>query len=143
MTDYERIKQEFDLSLRGLIDRIFPVGRGFFTADEADDPNRTYPGTVWVRIEGRFLLPAGPTHPLGEVGGKESHTLTVEQLAPHSHPMYFRSGATTGAYHSAPPSSSNSGLETVTNAVIHSTGQGRPFPTMPPYIARYYWERVT
>lgn len=112
MTGYEKIKQEFDLSLLAknkkgldalekafkelsgnLFSKVYPVG-SIYMSTSSTSPKNLFGGT-WARIEGAFLLAASDStesYKGGKTGGSPTHkhttaghTLTVEQLPSHSH----------------------------------------------------------
>lgn len=50
------------------------------------NPSTKYPGTVWSLLEeGTFIMAAGANAPVGSVGGSNTHTITVEEMAKHNH----------------------------------------------------------
>ena len=68
------------------LDREHPVGGAPYLTllpAQEDDPNVKWPWSTWtLDTSGRFLLGASDSHPLGETGGGETHTLTEGEL-PH------------------------------------------------------------
>jgi microcystin-dependent protein len=85
--------------------------------------------------------PGLSTIDLGQVGGQESVTLTVNQLAPHSHP----SGATNGAATSTRPSGrvdAGGGAYADTADALKQVdppvGGGAPHGNMQPYLGLNY-----
>lgn len=65
-----------------------PVGSLFFTKDNRNPDEILFGGggvTKWKQIEGRFIYGASASHPIGQTGGEESHTLTVGETPAHSH----------------------------------------------------------
>lgn len=78
---------------------------------------------------------------LGQVGGEENHPLTVNELAPHSHPI----GATNGAAASSRPAGrvdAGGGAYADTadaqKQVDPPVGGGQPHNNMPPYLGLNY-----
>ncbi len=140
MTDYERIKREFDLSLlekKKLMDQVWPVGSIYMSLDATDPAVRF--GGVWERIQDAFLLAASDAHPAGERGGEAEVTLTQEQMPKHSHSircMEIGSGVTDTYIFARPYESS--GDDSQTSAV----GGNRPHNNMPPYLSVYMWRRT-
>ena len=63
--------------------QYYPVGAIWQTATELD-PADLFGGT-WELIENRSLIGAGNKYQLGEEGGEDEVTLTVEQLPVHKH----------------------------------------------------------
>lgn len=66
-----------------VLDTFFPVGSTYISIDANFNPNNQFGGT-WSKIENRFLLGSG-TRDVGQQGGVESVTLTVNQIPAHSH----------------------------------------------------------
>ena len=112
MTDYEKIKREFDLSgiascqkqlgeLSAALSRLFPNGLpagtladyicpvgGIYISTLPQSPATLYGGS-WERIEDRFLLCAGQTFVPGSVGGEAQTTLEMTHIPAHRHQMSF------------------------------------------------------
>ena len=85
--------QESEALKKTMIDWFYPVG-SIFQTTTANDPNRLWPGTRWVKMDaGRVLISAGTytengktyTYKLGDKGGEAKHQLTTEELAAHTH----------------------------------------------------------
>lgn len=75
-------------SQKGLLDKFYPVGAVFITADDSFNPSSSF-GGKWEKISGRFLIGSGNNTDEENVsrsfttqttGGSYSHTLTKEQL---------------------------------------------------------------
>ena len=111
-------------------------------------------------LRGRFVLGAGGTYNPGAAGGSEEVTLTVEQLARHSHGQYVPASATgstsTGYTNLVNPASTSNpvsgrpykdGLfDASTNANQVNTkmqGNNEPHENMPPYYALCYIIKVS
>lgn len=150
MTDYERIKREYDLSLlqkNRLMDKVWPVGSIYMSLD-ATDPSVRF-GGVWERIQNAFLLAASDAHPAGESGGEESHTLTGDEAPslafriPHV-AGYNGSYAVSGCAESTVAHNYEGAANAVHNTGWHhiSAGGGQPHNNMPPYLAVYIWKRI-
>ena len=52
-------------------------------------PTTSWPGTSWVQVQGRMLMGASDTYPVGSEGGEAEHTLTVPEIPAHSHKVYM------------------------------------------------------
>lgn len=88
-------------------------------------------------LRDKFVLSAGPNHPIGETGGSEEVTLTVAQMPSHRHDLkYGGSGSTTNT----PLRSVTTGGNTL---ATNSTGGSQPHPNMPPYYAMCYIMKLT
>ena len=93
---------------------------------------------TWEQIKDVFLLSAGDNHPYGETGGRETQTLTIDQIPPHTHDLL-------GISSRVPASVWNGAVGTgsaETNIELGTTGGGEPFDIMPPYRAVYVWKRI-
>lgn len=73
----------------------WPVG-AVLQMTNGTNPNSIYPGTVWERIQGAFLLGSSSSHALGTTGGAETATLTAANLPAHTH-TYAKSNTATGS----------------------------------------------
>ncbi len=119
-----------------LHDAIWPIGSVYISVND-NNPEELF-GGVWEKIENAFLLGASSAHPLGEIGGYEEHTLSLEEMPKHSHNIwggevvssaYVNGFALTSDY--------------LTNqyATIDA-GEGKPHNNMPPYLAVSIWKRI-
>lgn len=155
MTDYERIKREYDLSLlqkNRLMDKVWPVGSIYMSLD-ATDPSVRF-GGVWERIQNAFLLAASDAHPAGESGGEENHALTIDEMPNISGTIEMHGVGTgtsiagaTGVFYGGYYQSSYA--QPVGNASAGSFayiglafGGNQPHNNMPPYLAVYIWKRI-
>lgn len=142
MTDYERIKREYDLSLleKGrLMDKVWPIGSIYMSIDSTDPAIRF--GGRWVRIEGRFLLGASKDHPVNEESGEETHVLSVDEMPEHAHDQAEMQYGHDWLGVSGQWSASSSG-DVTHRYVTAAAGGGQPHNNMPPYLAVYIWKRV-
>lgn len=71
---------------------VHPVGDYFWTSN-AENPGDRYGGT-WGQIKDVFLLAAGDSYAAGSTGGEATHSLTVDELASHTH--YINGNVTGG-----------------------------------------------
>lgn len=122
-----------------LIDTLYPVGAHYITTTE-DNPQVLFGRGVWAKVAaGKTLLGANSTYTLGSTGGESTHTLTVNELASHSHNTsrvtHSRNGDNDGTKDYGRPST-NSGVYT------GYTGGGAAHNNMQPYIKVIVWKRV-
>lgn len=113
-----------------------PIGSVIFLNNTLD-PNTYFMGT-WEKIEEEvFFMTASSDFPVGQVSGSNTHTLTVDEIPPHSH-GYNRpistQNVTTGNY----------GIKNwIENAQTNSTGGGQPFDVRPRRYAINAWARIS
>lgn len=93
-------------------------------------------------LQGRFILGASSSHAVGQKGGSETHTITINEMPAHTH---TESGVTSttstlgGSLFSAgedliaPAATKNSG----------STGGGAAMSIMPPYYSLAYIMKIS
>lgn len=90
-------------------------------------------------LRGRFILGVSETHPMGETGGEEEVTLTVEQIPRHNHGYYLAQGGRSIVSSSV---GNNTGYPYLSNAntLADTSNEGldQPCPNMPPYYALIY-----
>lgn len=128
----------------------FPVGSVLHMV-ESTDPNYLYPNTHWERMQGKFLLGASDTHPLGEVGGEEFHTLSANEMPAHSHGVYYNGHFTIGSW----GGSGTSGIPYEASSWgagyrpahwfepgTYNAGGSGSHNNMPPYEVVYMWKRT-
>lgn len=110
------------------------------TLDTEAKVKAIYGGTTWVKIEGQFLLGASSTHAVNSTGGEETHTLTIDEIPPHSHS--YNAGATCFAEGGSNDASQVAGNRNYQYLAIGNTGGGQAHNNMPPFKAVYIWERT-
>ena len=144
-------------------EKYFPVGIIIAFAIDVNPEKEI--GGFWVRISDVFLLGAGNKYGGGDIGGSETITLTENELPEHSHNIehshrvessdknssWYRYSASstnklnvnssTGAPFSsfAIPYGTTTSISTTNSK---TTGQGKAFSILPPYLGVYYWKRV-
>lgn len=139
----------YDKKIKAYIDSRcgYAVGSIYTTIDANFDPNTVFGGT-WEKIENKFLRGSGTdadgnTLNVGDTGGEETHTLTLDEMPAHSHGYSSHSFSTTTA---------GSGSNTVVSSIKSSSattgttggsgGSANPFSILPPYLVVIYWKRV-
>lgn len=91
-------------------------------------------------LRDKFVLGAGENHPVGEEGGEETHTLTVEELAKHLHTDNAYGGNVVKV---AKTSSGTENLWSTVKTTTGETGNNTPHNNMPPYYALCYIIKLT
>lgn len=91
-------------------------------------------------LRGRFVLGVNESHELGETGGEEEVTLTVEQMPTHSHGIKTISGPSTirEMFVSLKDSSKNYGDSAFESGYMTNSGKNKPHNNLPPYYALCY-----
>lgn len=127
---------------------------GWLLCDGKEYDRRTYPELARVfgngfrfrvpDLRGRFVLGASSTHPAGEQGGEEKHTMTTAEMPRHQHQIGGEStqwGGGAGIYQTdfsgggRWPGISSFGAGYLDRAVAQVTGGSQPFNIMPPYVS--------
>lgn len=99
-----------------------------------------YGGTSWAKIEGKFLLGTSSTHAIGSTGGEETHTLTINEIPPHSHS--YNAGATCFVEGGTNDVAQVAGNRNYQYFALGTTGGGQAHNNMPPFKTVYIWERT-
>lgn len=120
-----------------LMDFIFPVGF-ILTLYNHTDPNEIYTGTTWVRINNTFLWATTATGTIGQTGGEQTHTLTVDEIPSHRHYGVRRNGAGDSGTHSSGASAGDGTTQPYTDYA----GGGAAHNNMPPYVQVSMWRRT-
>lgn len=113
----------------------WPVG-SIYIAYNHTDPSTLFGGT-WTRITNAFLWATTSGGTIGQTGGSQTHTLTVDELPAHSHGSVYSQhadGTKNAAWYTA------TGSNLAYGAV--STGGGAAHNNMPPYIQVSVWRRT-
>lgn len=121
-------------------DMIYPVGSYYETSDTSFDPNTAWGGTWSLEAEGLVHIGAGSNYTVGDTGGEETHTLTVDEMPSHSHSYSEGSGSGT----IAAAGSSFWVVANPTSATLstNSAGGGQAHNNMQPYIVVNRWHRT-
>ncbi|MCG2794164.1 MAG: tail fiber protein [Weeksellaceae bacterium] len=98
------------------------------------------------KIQSRVLISDNTTHPLGQYGGEEAHTLTISEMPAHTH---FVNATTTPGNNNSPtnqlPADTKvldkeyaditiGNLNTMNGETVGNAGGSQPHPNMQPYI---------
>lgn len=136
---------------------LMPVGHILITST-ATNPATTYGFGTWTRIQGKFIVgvdDGDADFDLDDTGGAKTHTLTEAEMPSHTHIQNAHSHVSYHRNHTlgypssggnimmhdpatyAPNSSTNN-----TTATNQNTGGGGAHNNLPPFIAKYVWERT-
>ena len=155
------------ISVTGIFEAIFPIGRGFIDFTDTDYSN--YLGFTWER-ELVGLTPVGLNttdsdfDTIGKTGGEKIHALTVSEIPSHSHTNTVSDSGThthntwgtyqiahaSGSVRSTVTGSADEGRSNPTDLngnhthtiTINNTGGGQAHNNMPPYKVVAYWKRI-
>lgn len=131
-----------------LVDYIFPIGSIHLSIDDIN-PSLRFTGTTWVKVsDGKFLAGVGTgtdknaayatiTSGNDSSTGEYQHTLSVNEIPPHSHqfPVYRDSSSDGGNIQAGTGSF-------LVNASTINTGGGLAHNNIPPYFGIYVWKRT-
>lgn len=143
---------EYGLGGKALIDRIYPVGSIYISTSSTFNPQNVWGGTWRKTADGRCLIGANDTYPLGSTGGEAAHYLTGNEMPPHGHTAGTVAGFklnhrgiarnaldTNSEQFLWIDQSSNSGSSVLST---NAEGGGASHNNMQPYLAVYIWERT-
>lgn len=109
----------------------------------AEHPASTWLGTQWERYGNGMVVVGvsegeGEFASAGQIGGSKTHSLTIAEMPPHTHPSggYDMPGDPNLGW----PSGDTSGSNTAANTGV--TGGGQPHNNLQPYVALYRWRRI-
>ena len=147
----DNIEVTFDTMFNQKMLSIYPIG-AIYMSVSSTSPASLFGGT-WEQIQDRFLLAAGSSYAAGATGGEAVHTLTVDEMPQHGHPV-----AISSQYYNVNPifwdsskgSTDNNawgfgyGTKTDEGTYVTAayTGGGTAHNNMPPYLAIYVWKRT-
>lgn len=129
---------------------LYPIGSIYISTNPTFNPQTTW-GGKWERTaEGRCLIGANDTYPIGSTGGEATHTLSIDEMPSHDHgladwAMSWKLNGVSGevnlnASATAEAWSNNHGYFKSQTTKI--TGGSKPHNNMQPYLAVYIWERT-
>lgn len=138
-----RVEQnEQDISQ--LVSLIYPVGAIYMSVN-ATSPAELFGGTWEEFGKGRTVVGVDTTqaefNTVEKTGGAKTHTLTIPELASHTH-VISRYWSNTAPGDSAFYGSNASGAGGVNNYGIGEAGGNQPHNNLQPYITCYMWKRV-
>ena len=155
------------ISVTGIFEAIFPIGRGFIDFTDTDYSN--YLGFTWER-ELVGLTPVGLNtadsdfDTIGKTGGEKRHQLKIEEMPSHNHTNTVSNSGThthntwgtyqiahaSGGIRSTVTGSADEGRSNPTDLngnhvhtiTINDTGGGQAHNNMSPYKVVAYWKRT-
>ena len=147
------LSDEIAFEEKSIFEVCHPVGSIFQTTDESVDPKKLCKGnTTWELIKGKFLLSVDPEKEdyskSGSIGGEEKHTLSIDEMPEHKHPIVRSDGTSVGSWQTNASAGSLWWMPADgpvgTNMEYHTTdvGGGKEHNNMPPYYTVYTWHRL-
>lgn len=141
-------------SKQELLDLIYPIGSIYLSLTNSSP--QSFLGGIWQRIsQGRCLLGANDTtYTVGQHGGEEYHTLTIDEMPAHNHTaimslqnsqtLYFANNNDEHVLERATVKNNTGSTSSEYNepAYTNYTGASQPHNNMPPYLAVYMWHRT-
>lgn len=123
-----------------LLDIVWPVGSVYLSAAETSP--QTLFGGIWEQIKDVFLLAAGDSHAAGSTGGEETHVLTAEEMANHTHGYDYTGQSVTEGVNAIRLYQAASTQYNAYSGKATSNCGGQAHNNMPPYLAVYVWKRT-
>lgn len=125
---------------------LYPVGSIYISTNSSFNPNISWGGT-WVKTaDGRCLIGANSTYPLGSTGGEAEHALSIDELPSHSHGIYgadSRNGNVTVPQPRFTYKDTGQTTSYISGIMgTELTGSNNAHNNMQPYLAVYIWERT-
>src|SRR5690606_1569262 len=108
------------------------------------NPNSLYGFGTWTRIQGRMIVGVSDTDndfDLDDTGGAKTHTLTISEMPSHNHTVSYQYPFAAGGNGIFVPATTATTPTGQTPATVQNTGGGQPHNHMPPFIAKYIWQR--
>jgi hypothetical protein len=149
-TGFEAMFQGVDDILKTFSDRLgeltlntmYPIGSIYMSTTDTN-PGLTFGGT-WERW-GTGKVPVGVDESdedfahVEATGGEKTHTLTVDELASHTH-LTPRLGIANGGYHVS--GTASTGQVGIKDGLTTPTGGNKAHNNLQPYVTCYMWKRT-
>lgn len=127
--------------LDSLLDHIYPVNSIYISYSHTS-PAELFGGT-WTRINNAFLWATTSGGTIGQTGGEQTHTLTVNEMPSHRHTIGGQSLSPSAPLHDTYFNSSITNTTANTwYAVTSYAGGHQAHNNMPPYIQVSIWRRT-
>ena len=163
MEDINNQLNTFNTFTESFLNLVYPIGAIYLSLNTTE-PSTLFGGT-WERLKDRFLLGAGDSYNIGDVGGEATHVLTTNEMPNHQHQLPFAANDTAdGAsgqsqfnfiYGKGQTASaigqkvemynSDANNQAEGNELAYMTnkiGGGQAHNNMPPYLVVYMWKRT-
>lgn len=141
---------EYGLGGKALIDRIYPVGSIYISTSSTFNPQNVWGGTWRKTADGRCLIGANSTYPLGSTGGEAEHILGNNEMPSHDHglsdwAMSWKMNGNKGEVNLGVSATSDAWTNNrgyFKSQTTKPAGGSQPHNNMQPYLAVYIWERI-
>ena len=138
---------------------LYPIGSIYISTNANFNPQTTWGGRWKRTAEGRCLIGANNTYPIGSIGGSTTHKhatkdhyLTTEEMPAHVH-KFSKPAWTNAEYVSGQTYLCSYGWSSVSNETFGSTnytggnkahnhGDTEESSSLQPYLSVYIWERT-
>jgi microcystin-dependent protein len=164
----QSIKAYVDAAITAAKVAMLPVG-SIVHLGVSTNPNTLYGFGTWARIEGKFIVgvdDGDSDFDLNDTGGAKDVTLTTAEMPSHTHVQdahthtqnahshswgpigtsggagRARDAATAQSSSGSPATSSVAAVNQNTTATNQNTGGDGAHENLPPYIAKYIWQRT-
>ena len=126
---------------------IYPVGSIYVSTSATFNPNTTWGGTWTKTANGRCLIGANDTYPLGTTGGNEKHTHgsgdLISKIGPYGDKLTINIRQTAAWTSDWSYQFTNATQEPKdNNYAVRVQGTTAEASNMQPYLAVYIWERT-
>lgn len=134
--------------LAGYWKTIYPIGSIYISTSSTFNPQTTWGGRWRKTADGRCLIGANDTYPLGTTGGEAEHTLAENELPlieGHAFGVATYSSENSGHFNIKKENPCNLNAGGGTNDLsdmYFGFGANLPHNNMQPYLAVYIWERI-
>ena len=134
---------------KDLLEKVYPIG-SYYWSEKNTSPSDIFGGS-WTKIRGRFLFASDSNHDVGDTGGEERTTLTINEMPRHSHEYekfrhetYILFSVPSGIDYRYPANyynhkDSDKFLDTYSTT---SVGGGSSHNNMPPFLTANCWKRT-
>ena len=68
---------------KDLLEKVYPVGAYYWSQDNTSPENIF--GGKWEKICGRIIFASDYNHRVGDTGGEEKQSLSIDEIPNHSH----------------------------------------------------------
>lgn len=136
--------------IRAIPLQMHPVGELYPTLNASFNPQTAWGGTWELIEEGQVLLSAGNNYTAGDTYGKNSHTITIDEMPSHKHYVgnsedgkFWFLGKPGGVSQDSSQGVSFSGTQgRNTTFETKEVGDSQPMSLMQKSIAVYIWKRT-